>query len=103
MWYNSDCDISLVGVDELRTGGKRDAMLYLTLPYSETQLQQRCRIHVHDLHDGLELYRFSCPIVVLPIFLRNSPRGIFQCRLPLIQWAPPLTYCITELVLTAPR
>ena len=43
-------------------------MLYLILSYSETPLQQRCRVRARDLHDDLELYCVSCPIVVLPIF-----------------------------------
>ena len=47
-------------------------MLYLTLPYSETPLLQRCRVHAPDLHEGLELYRVSCLIVVLPIFEAHS-------------------------------
>ena len=43
-------------------------MLYLTLPYSETPLHRLRRVRARDLHDGLELYRFSCPFVVLLIF-----------------------------------
>ena len=43
-------------------------MLYhLILPYSDTPLQQRHRVCVRDLR-AIELYRFSCPLVVLPVF-----------------------------------
>ena len=43
-------------------------MLYhLILPYSDTPLQQPYRVRVRDLR-AIELYRFSCLLVVLPVF-----------------------------------
>ena len=72
---------------------------YLTLPYSETSLQQRYRVRVRDLR-AIELR--------LPLFLsdrralhlRGSPRGICQCRPPLVRCAPRLTQCRRSLTRT---
>ena len=90
MWDDYLCDISLVRVDELRAGGKRDVMLYLTLPYSDTPQQQRCRIRAHDLHDDPQLYRVSCPIGVLLVIFESRPEVVVNIASLAIKSGSPL-------------
>ena len=97
---------SLVKRLDLRTGDKWDAMLQGVTDIAALPDPTGVISYARELHDGLELYRVSCPIGVLLVIFEARPEVVVNvAALALKSGCVPLPSlrCRISLTLTAPR